>query len=325
MRAVIIVDGPQGPVLQPTESPVPVAGPGEILIRMRAAGVNRADLVRAKTHFGSDSGGALAIAGMEVAGEVQECGPGATRFKAGDAVIAMAPRSYAEFCTVHESIASPVPEGMDWPHALACCTSYITAHNALATAGLKPGETVLIQGAGASAGIALVELAAQLGASVVAGTSSKSAKLDRLSERGLTLPLLRDAPDALEKAMTATGGRGFDIIIDNVGRGALDFNMRAISVLGRIISVGRLGGNRDELDIDELARKRVSFIGVTFRTRSREEHAAVVAAYERDLMPMFASGALRPVVDKVFPLEEAMAAQEYMKQDTHFGKIVLSA
>ena len=163
-----------------------------------------------------------------------------------------------------------------------------------------------------------------IGAPVIAGTSGKPAKLDRLLQLGLTTPLPRASDGSLAAALQATAGKGFDVIIDNVGHGALDFNIRAAAVLGRIVSVGRLGGNRDMLEIDELARKRLSLIGVTFRTRSQQEHAAVVRAYEHAVMPAFASGALRPVVDRVFPLEEASAAQAYMAEDTHFGKIVLS-
>ena len=325
MKAVAIDDGPQGPVLRLVDTPQPVPAAGEILIRVRAAGVNRADLVRAKSHFGSDSVQALAIAGMEVAGECVACGPGATRFRPGDAVIAMAPRSYAEFCTVHEDIASPAPPGLDWPEALACCTSFITAHNALVTAaGLRRGDSVLVQGAASSAGIATVQLAVALGAKSIAGTSGQPAKLERLRTLGLTVPLPRGGDGALESALAHTGGKGFDVIIDNVGAGALDFNIRAAAILGRIVSVGRLGGHRDLLDIDELARKRLSMIGVTFRTRSRAEHAAVVRAYERNVLPLLAAGAIRPVIDKVFPLEQAEAAQNYMSENRHFGKIVLS-
>lgn len=325
MQAVVIEDGAQGPVLRVAEAPRPVPGEAEILIRVRAAGVNRADLVRARSHFGSDSVQELAIAGMEVAGEVFACGPGATRFQPGDAVIAMAPRSYAEFCTVHQDIASPAPPGLDWPEALACCTSFITAHNALVTAaGLQPGDAVLVQGAASSAGIATVQLAAALGATPIAGTSGDAAKLARLATLGLTLSLPRVAAGTLETALAGTGGRGFDIIVDNVGAGVLDFNIGAAAVLGRIVSVGRLGGNRDMLEIDELARKRLSLIGVTFRTRSRDEHAAVVRAYERDVLPLFASKAIHPVVDKTFPLSQAVEAQDYMAKDRHFGKIVLT-
>ena len=325
MQAIAIEDGADGPVLRPVEAPMPQPGPGEILVRVRAAGVNRADLVRAKSHFGSDKAPELAIAGMEVAGEVAACGAGAARFRPGDRIIAMASRSYAEYCTVHESIASPAPAGLDWPEALACCTSYITAHNALVTAAkLRPGEAVLVQGAGSAAGIATVQLAAFLGAGVVAGTSGKPTKLERLRSIGLTHALPRNGEGVTDAELTATAPEGFHVIADNVGRGALGFNVRAAAVLGRIVSVGRLGGNHDMLDIDEVARKRISLIGVTFRTRSREEHAAVVRAYERDVLPAFASGALKPVVDKAFPLGEAMEAQAYMTEDRHFGKIVLT-
>lgn len=324
MKAVVIEVGADGPVLRVTEAPMPEPGPGEILIRMRAAGVNRADLVRAKSHFGSEKGTALAVAGMEVAGEVVAYGKGATRFVAGDAVIAMASRSYAEFCTVHESIASPAPAGFDWPMALAACTSFITAHDALFTnADSTDGSSVLVQGAGSAAGIAAVQLALWAGAVPVAGSSGKTWKLEKLAELGMHLPLGRSEPSELSKVRDATGGRGFDIIVDNVGAGALDFNIKAAAICGRIVSVGRLGGFRDMIELDELARKRLRLIGVTFRTRSREEHAAVVRAYERDVMPAFASGAIRPVVDRVFGLDEAAEAQDYMKEDRHFGKIVL--
>jgi NADPH:quinone reductase-like Zn-dependent oxidoreductase len=317
------VAGPDGPTLSVATVTTPEPGPHELLVRVRAAGVNRADLARTQQHFAAKD---VNIAGLEAAGEVAAVGSEVSGFAPGDRVMAMCRDAYAEYALFDARFTLRVPDGVEWTAAAATPTWYLTAHDAIVVnGGLRQGESVLIQAAGAGVGLAGLQVARMMGAGLVLGVGRDDAKLARLrAEFGLDVAINSSREDVAAVAREATGGKGVDIVMDNVGASALKANMEAMAIGGRLIGVGRLGGRMAEIDLDLLALKRLKLIGVTFRTRSIEEKAALAARAMADLGPAISEGRLRPLVDRTFPLDEALAAQEEMRANRHLGKIVLT-
>lgn len=301
--------------------PEPVPGDFDIKIAVRAVGLNRADLARGIADPDKPDSN---IAGMETAGEVVAVGDKVTNFAVGDRVMSMGVRAYAEHVIADSRIAMAIPGNLGFAQAAAIPTFFSTAHDALVTNGeFRSGQSVLIQSVTAGVGTAMVQTARALGASVIAGTSRSGIKLEKIKPFGLGLALQSGIDDIVAACRDATGGKGIDVIVDNIGQGVLAANMDAAAIKGRIVSVGRLGGKTDEIDLDKLALKRLKLIGVTFRTRSLEEKAEITRAMLADLAASFACGAIVPPIDRTFPFDEALAAQEYMRSNQHTGKIVL--
>ncbi len=322
MRAVAVNDTDRGPPLEIIDMDIPQPGANQVLVRIRATALNRTDLRRVQQHFTDD--GARHIAGLELAGEVEACGEGVTQPAPGDRVMAMAPNAYAEYALVDARTAIPVPQGLDWAQAATVPTWYQTAHNALVTeGGLASGKSVLITAASAGVGIASIQIASFLNASTIIGTSSSPDKLERLQALGLDVGIAPDDPAFADRVHAATGGNGVDIVIDLVGAGMLGKLLDATANGGTIVSVGRLGGFEDTIDLNKLALKRIRLVGVTFRTLGVDAKVALRDAMLADLGEALSDGRLQPLVDRTFPLEEALAAQEYMSENKHFGKIVL--
>lgn len=335
MRAVVT----RGGQLEIVESDDPTPGPGEILVAVRAAGLNRADLLMAKGRYvvgqsvRAPAGGAVpppahqAIPlGGEVAGEVVARGAGVTSFAPGDRVMAMCRGGYATHAVVDAARAMAVPANLSWAEAGAFPITFITAHDALFTAGgLQPGQSVLVNAASSGVGVAALQLARLGGATPLLASSTNPAKLDALAAAGIEidLGLVAGGPAFVEQALEATGGRGVDVVADSVGGPAWAESLASAALGARIVSIGRLGGNDATVNLDEVARKRVSLIGVTFRTRNADQARAVIAAAAADLLPALAAGRLRVLVDRTFPLEEAAEAQRYLRANQHLGKIVL--
>lgn len=325
MKAVVILDRDGRRDLAVMDLPRPEPGPTQILVRVRGAGLNRADLARGVVHY--DHSGPVPehpTAGLEMAGEVVACGGAVTRYAGGERVMAMAQRSFAEFVALDERLAVPVPAALDWVEAAAIPVVYMTAHDALTTrAMLRPGESVLVHAVSGGVGTAALQIARVKGARPILGTTGSTAKAVRLAAEGLDAAIdYRDgfAAGVLER----TGGRGVDVIIDTVGASALADNLRAAALRGRIVDVGRMGGPIASIDLELFARKRLTLVGVTFRTRTLDEHAEIVRHFADDLLPSFASGAIKPLIHGTFPLVEAEAAQAALKAGSHLGKIVLT-
>jgi len=325
MKAIAIEKAQGQPRLKLIDAPDPVGGEEDIVVSVKTAGVNRADLLRAVSHYGHGGGAApAAIAGLEMAGEVISIGARVRKFSLGDRVMAMAPRSYAEKVAIHERLALRVPDLFNWNEAAAIAVSFLTAHDALKTNGnLSRGKSVMIQAVSSGAGIAGLQVAQALEAGMIAGTSGSDSKLARLRDLGLSIAINSKTENVVERINAATGNRGVDVIMDNIGKGVLMQNVEAAAVCGRIIQVGRLGGYVDEINLDELARKRLQLIGVTFRTRTLDEHAEIVQKFEDEMYPILSKGRVRPLIDKVFDLDAAEQAQEYMRTNAHLGKVVL--
>lgn len=325
MKAVCIenIDGLAELVVRNVDRPAP--RDNELLVRVHCAGVNFADLYRAARHFGSSDATTAAIAGLEMAGEVVGIGRGVSGFSTGDKVMGMTSATYAEYCCIDHRLAMRLPQGMSWVDAAAISATFCTAHDALATNGeLAAGETVLVQAASSSVGIAAIQIAKLLGAGRVIGTSTSAVKLERLAALGLEHGIDSKKIDFADAVLSQTDGHGADVIIENIGGDTLPGDIRCAAVKGRIVNVGRLGRWTGEIDLDEHSRKRIRLIGVSFRSRSVEEHAELVRKAGDFLTPAFDRGQIRPVVDRVFALDAAAQAQDYLKSGKHFGKVVLS-
>jgi NADPH2:quinone reductase len=322
MRAAVVTDG--GVEIREVAKPTP--GPEQVLVRVRAAGLNRADLQVASGRSHGAIGGAGTIVGLEFAGEVDAVGSAVSAVKPGDRVMATGSSGYAEYAVADWGRVSPVPaNNMSWEQAAALPIALQTMHNALVTAGrLKEGETVLIQGASSGVGLMGLQIAKLKGARFVMGTSTNEGRRARLRDFGADLAIDTTRPDWSQEVVAATAGRGVDLIVDQVSASVANENMKAAAVLGRIVNVGRLGGFKGEFDFDLHALKRIDYIGVTFRTRSVEEVREIVSAMRADLWPHVESGKLSLPIDRTFPLDEAAAALAHMRANQHFGKIVLT-
>ncbi len=322
MKACVV--GEKGVEIRDVAKPSPKAN--EILIKVKAASLNRADLAVASGHRHGTVGGPGTIVGLECAGDVEAVGSEVKDFKPGDRVMSSAAGGFAEYAVADWGRAHKVPaNNMSYEQAACMPVAVQTMHNALVGAGrLKKGETVLIQGASSGVGLLGMQIAKHMGASLVMGTSTNDSRRARLEEFGCELALDTRDPKWPDKVKEATGGKGVDLIVDQVSAGVANHNMQAAAILGRIVNVGRLGGMKGEFDFDLHALKRIDYIGVTFRTRSPDEVRAIVKAARADLWPAIESGKLHLPIDKTFPLSQAAEALAHMKANAHFGKIVLT-
>lgn len=325
MRAAVIVERDGRRTLEVRDDvPKPEAGPGEVLVRVRATSLNRADLLRGAGHFGGGPDGRPPIGGLELAGEVVEVGDGVDTFRPGDRIMSQGTGGYAEFAAVDARVAMPVPDDFSWEQAGATPVVFLTAHDAVVTNGrIARGEAVLVNAASSGAGLAALQVAAAKGASPIVATTTSSDKMRAVQDNGATDVLDAGRDDLVEAVGVLTGGAGIDLTVDHVGGATIDASVTMAAIKGRIVSVGRLGGVRGELNLDELARKRLHLIGVTFRTRTADERAEVVRRFMDDLYQGLVDGRLRPVIQEVRPLEEVAEAQEAMRRNAHVGKIVL--
>jgi len=324
VKAILIKPTNGIATLELAEINAPSIGPRDVRLRVRAASVNRADLLaRAGAHAPATSSGP-AIAGLDAAGEVVEVGSQVDTVKAGDRVMAMVAGGLAEEVVLPADMAIKVPRAWSWVEGAAAVLGLMTEHNALATAGrVQRGETVLVHAAASGVGTQAVQLARELGAARVIGTSRSARPAAPLTELGLDHLIVTAEEDFADRVLELTEGTGADVILDHVGGPYLPGNIRAAAVRGRIVSIGRLGGAEGTLDLDELARKRLEIIGTTFRTRTPAEKAKVVADLRDGVDLEAAADRLRPVVDRVLPWTKVREAQKAL-EGAHLGKIVLA-
>lgn len=322
MKAAVVTDAG----LRVVEVPEPKPGPAEVLVRVRAAGLNRADIGVAAGHAHGRIGGAGTIPGLEFAGEVVSVGaevPG--HITPGMRVMCSGAGGYAEYAVADWGRTSALPDrNMGWSEAATLPVALQTMHDALVTNGrFVAGESVLIQGASSGVGLMGMQIAKLLGAKTVLGSSTDPARRARLAEFGCDLAIDTGLADWPERVLEATGGRGVELIIDQVSASLSRGNLRACAILGRIVNVGRLGGAKGEFDFDLHALRRISYIGVTFRTRSVEEVREINRRMRADLWGAVEAGRLGLPIDRSFPLAEAAEALAHMQANRHFGKIVL--
>jgi NADPH2:quinone reductase len=306
------------------EAPRPSPKPNEILVQVRAASLNRADLSVAAGHAHGPIGGPGTIPGLEWAGEVVEAGSEVQGFRSGDRVMCSGSGGYAEYAATDFGRCAAIPDGMSFETATTLPLALQTMHDAVVTNGrLQAGESIMIQGASSGVGLMALQIARRRGAAIVIGTSTNAARRARLSEFGATHALDTSDPAWPEQVNEISGGKGVDVIIDQVSASVANGNMRAAAVLGRIVNVGRLGGPKGEFDFDLHALKRISYIGVTFRTRSVEEVREINRRMRAELWDAVTAGELRVPVDRSFPLDDVNEALGHMKANRHFGKVLL--
>lgn len=323
MLAVVIPEFGEPDVLRLGTVPSPRPGPRELVVRVRASGVNRADLLQRRGLYPPPPGESE-VPGLEFAGVVDEVGEGVTRWRPGDRVMGIVGGGgYAERVRVDERVAVAVPEGMGMTVAGAIPEVYMTAYDAVfRQAALERGETLLIHAVGSGVGTAALQLARRAGARTI-GTSRTGTKLERAAALGLDAGL-PGGEGWEEGVMDATGGRGADVILDLVGAPYLAGNQAAIAVGGRHVVVGVPGGSRAGIDLRRLMARRARLYGTVLRARPVEEKAALAAEFAAAVLPGFAAGALQPVIDGVLPAGEAAEAHRRMERNLNFGKIVLA-
>jgi NADPH2:quinone reductase len=322
MRAAVV--GEQGAEVR--DLPKPEPAPNEVLIRVRASSLNRADVGVAAGHQHGRVGGVGSRIGLECSGEVEAVGRDVKDFKPGDRVMGSAPGSYAEYVVADPGRITRIPaNNMTYEQAACFPVALQTLHNAIVTAGrFKLGETLLIQGASSGVGLMGMQIGKLMGASLVMGTSTNPGRRARLKEFGCDLAIDTTDPKWPEAVKKATSDKGVDLIVDMVSGGVANGNLEAAAILGRIVNVGRLGGQKGEFNYDLHALKRIDYIGVTNRTRTPEELNEVTRRMRADLWPAVEAGKLSLPIDKTFPLEKVAEALAMMKANQHFGKIVLT-
>jgi putative PIG3 family NAD(P)H quinone oxidoreductase len=319
----IVVTAPGGPEkLELGEVDEPELGEREILIEVRAAALNRADLLQRRGVYPPPPG-ASDILGLECAGVVQRLGPGVAATRVGDRVMALLPGGgYAERVAIHEQLALPIPDALDFVAAAAVPEAFLTASEALFGLGrLLPREWVLIHAAASGVGSAALQLARAAGGRVLATASA--GKLAELRELGAERVVDRNQEDFAAVAREVTEGRGVDVILDLVGASYAAKNSECLGILGRHVIVGLVGGTRAEIDFARVLSRRHSLLGLVMRTRPLLDKIGVVERFRREWLHRVADGTLKPIVDSTFALEQAAAAHARMEANANSGKIVL--
>jgi NADPH2:quinone reductase len=321
---VIAMRGTGGPnVLVPSERPVPEPGPGEVLIEVAAAGVNRPDVLQRQGLYPAPKG-ASDLLGLEVAGTVVTQGPGAARFKPGDEVVALANGGgYAAFCVAPEATTLPKPPGFSFTEAAALPEAIFTVwHNVFERGALEPGEWLLVHGGTSGIGTTAIQLGKLLGAHVIA-TAGSDAKVAACVDLGADRAVNYHTEDFVEAVREATGGRGANVILDMVGGPYIERNLRAAAEDGRIVQIAFLQGSKVEIDLMRLMLRRLTLTGSTLRAQSPAAKARMAKAIEARIWPLIAQGKFKPVIDSTFALTAAAEAHRRIDAPDHIGKIML--
>jgi len=330
MRAMVIsrFGGPE--VLEVRDVPRPEPALGQVRVRVMATAVNRADLLQCAGLYPAPADSPSDIPGLEVAGEVEALGPGVTDWQRGDRVMAVVGGGgYAEAVVVPSRTLARVPEGLGWVEAAAIPEAFVTAYDAMVLqAGLGPGDTVLIHAAGSGVGTAAVQIARIIGAQSI-GTARSTHKLEQARELGLTHGVVpsesADGPQFADRVVALTSrGRGVDVVLDLVGGAYVSESLRALRDQGRLVLVGLVAGRRADIDLSLVLRQRLQITGTVLRSRPLEQKIVAARILDHSLQHLFASRALRPVVDRVLPFHEAPEALRYVAGNASFGKVVLT-
>jgi NADPH2:quinone reductase len=323
MRAIVYTAAGGPEVIAVKEVPAPTAGQGQIRVRVRAAGVNRADIYQRKGGYAAPPGWPTDIPGLEYAGDVETVGPGVTQWRIGDRVMGLVGGgAQAELLVVRDVEALPIPQQLSYTEAGAIPEVFYTAYDALVTRGrLKAGERVLIHAVGSGVGTAAAQIAKHLGASVI-GTSRSSAKLAQAAPYGVDVGI-----DTSRTPLHDAIGGPVDLIVDVIGGPALADHLAMLALQGRLVILGLMGGRKGDIELDQLLHRRLEIIGSVMRSRGPDERAALVRELAERLVPLFearnGSPVLRPVVDRVYPMEQIAEAHGVMERNENFGKLVL--
>lgn len=321
---VIEISAPGGPeVLRPVERDLPSLAPGEVLVRVEAAGVNRPDIMQRQGKYPPPPG-ASDIPGLEIAGTVERT-EGRTRWRIGDRVCALVSGGgYAEFCAAPAPQCLPIPSGMDAITAAAIPETYFTVWtNLFQRGGLKSGERVLVHGGTSGIGSTAIQLARALGATVFA-TAGSDDKCEACRQLGAAHAINYRSSDFVAAIKELTGHEGVDVVLDIIGGDYVPRNIDCLRLHGRLVQVGLIGGSRAQVDLRRVLNQRLTITGSTLRPRTVEEKGTIAAELEAKVWPLLERGEVRPVVHATFPLEEAAAAHRLLESGEVIGKVVLS-
>lgn len=322
MKAVVL--GPDGPVVM--RVPVPTPAADEVLVRVRAAAMNHADLAMAEGRMHGALGGTGAVLGLEFAGDIIGTGDAVRDLTVGQRIMASGRGAFAEYAVAKVGRIVPIPSpATGYPQAACLPVALQTMHDAIVTRGrLRAGEVVLIQGASSAVGLIALQICRLLGARRIIGTSTNPERRRRLREFGADLVLDSSVSDWPQAVLDQTQGQGADLIIDMVAGPVMNQNLRAAALEGRIVNVGRLGGRQAQFDFDLHALRRIEYVGVTFRTRTDAEVDEVVRRMRKDLDAPLNAGRLSVPIDRIYPLDEIHAAYERNRARQHFGKLIVT-
>jgi NADPH:quinone reductase-like Zn-dependent oxidoreductase len=316
MRAYFIRAGDGQALLETRDAPVPEPGPQQMRVRIRAAGLNRGEFMGA--------GAAPKPAGTDAAGEVEKLGAGVTQFRVGQRVMARCPGGFAEYALMDARETMAVPEKLSWEDAAAVPIVFLVVYDMLVAQGrLKAGEWLLVTGVTSGVGVAALQTAKALGAKVI-GTSRSAQKLEQLKALGLDVALATGKPDFADAVRKATADKGADLCVNNVGGSVFAECVRALAFEGRLAVVGYMDGVlKAEIDLDALHAKRLTLFGVSNKLRTAEQRAQTVRGFAEKVLPLIADGRIKPLIDRVYPFAELLAAAAQLQANAHVGKIVV--
>ncbi len=321
MRAVTVVES--GVQIVDVDTPSPKDS--EVLVKVHSCGLNRADMVVADGGAHGAAGGPGTIIGMEFSGEIIKCGENVKNFSIGDRVMCSGTSAWAEYAIADYGRVIKIPDNnMDFVTASTLPIALATMHNAIITIGnFIKGQTILIQGASSGVGLMGLQIAKNLGAKLVIGTSTKPEKFDKLKSIGADLVVNSKDKDWVDQVLSATNNEGVDLIVDQLSGYTTNDNMKASKIKGKIVNVGRLAGGNTEFNCDIHALRRINYHGVTFRTRSISEIRDVYSKMWTDLSDLVVTGKLSLPIDKIFQFNDVADALSCMRANQHFGKLVL--
>ena len=321
MKAVRVLPHPEGGRVEVQDIPVPQVAEGQVLVRVRASGLNRGEITQSRDR----RTGAPGTLGVEFAGEVSAVGAGVTGWREGDRVMGHGRECQAEYVLADPLALMPVPADLGWIEAASFPNAFVTAHDAVVTNGeLAAGESILVNAASGGIAWAALQIAKLRGAKPVIATSRSAHKLAALRRFGVDVGIDTSRQSLLDGIMAATDKRGVDVIIDMVGAPVFEENVQGVAVRGRLVNIARLGGATAPLDLSQLWLKRLRLIGVTFRTRSEAERLACIQACARDMLPHLQDNRIQWAIDRTFALDEIHSAHAYLMAGEHSGKIVLT-
>lgn len=324
MKAIILSEFGGAENLSFGEAPAPVAGPGQVLIKVAATTVNRPDIIQRQGNYPPPKGDSE-ILGLEVAGTVEVVGDDVTEFTPGDRVFALVGGGgYAEYAVAYAGHVMAIPQNLSYQQAACICETYITAYLNTFVLG-EPGDSdaILLHGGGGGVNTAAIQLVQSLRPAATIIVTASSGKVDRVRDLGAHHVIDYKTQSFVDEIKIITNGQGVDVILDHIGAAYLADNMNSLAISGRLVIIGIMGGIKSELNIALMMVKRQKIIGSVLRSRSMAEKASIIANFSSTVMPLFASGKIKPLISDVFPLSQAADAHQAMERGSHFGKIVL--